>query len=607
MNTNSLTSKAAKALRRRDAVARLHGLLEHHYQGSSTLGIYARLYEGQWLRLILSALIFLVKHSPAVLLPVVTALVIDLLTSHAPLSQLWLYALFSFFLIAQNLPGNYLHVRLLSQAIRQVERDLRSAISHRLQLLSISHYQERSPAILQTKMLRDVESIEQMTRALVDGVLGSGSAILVAVVTTAIRAPQFLWLFLLTVPIAVLLILSTRATLAEHNKTFRSEVEGMSARVNEMAQLIPITRAHGLEQHALDRVEDTFERVSDAGVRLDSVNGLFGGMSWVCFQALNFSCLIIAAWVFHTQTLPITLGDVVMLSTFFSSLTSAMLGLAATFPQINKGLEAIRSIGEVLQSPDIELNEGKSIVSQVAGKVVFEQVGFSYARSAQAALSDITLQVEPGQTIALVGPSGSGKSTLINLVIGFIRPSSGKICFDGVDMQTLDLRSWRQFLSVVPQETVLFDGSIRDNILYGLGPVREEVLRQALSDANCLQFVANLPQGIDTLVGERGGQLSGGQRQRLAIARALVRNPHVLVLDEATGALDTESERQIQEALERLQHGRTTFVVAHRLSTVRRADQIVVMEQGRIVDVGPHAVLLERCPLYARLAQVSMA
>lgn len=190
---------------------------------------------------------------------------------------------------------------------------------------------------------------------------------------------------------------------------------------------------------------------------------------------------------------------------------------------------------------------------------------------------------------------------MLNLVIGFIRPTSGRLSLDGTDMNTLDLRTYRRFVSVVPQESILFDGTIRENVAYGMDDADEETVRAALRDANALEFVDRLPQGLDTLVGERGARLSGGQRQRLAIARALIRDPRVLILDEATSALDTHSEALVQQALARLLHGRTTFVVAHRLSTVRGADRIVVMGDGRIQEIGTHEELLRRNGAYTAL------
>ncbi|MEU0034819.1 ATP-binding cassette domain-containing protein, partial [Streptomyces sp. NPDC006333] len=250
--------------------------------------------------------------------------------------------------------------------------------------------------------------------------------------------------------------------------------------------------------------------------------------------------------------------------------------------------------------PELEDNEGRTEVASVRGAVTFEGVGHAYD-GGRAAVRDFTLAVSPGETIALVGASGAGKSTVLNLVIGFIRPTSGRLLLDGADMNTLDLRTYRRFVSVVPQESILFDGTVRENVAYGMDDAGDAAVRRALRDANALEFVDRLPQGLDTVVGEHGARLSGGQRQRLAIARALIRDPRVLILDEATSALDTRSEALVQEALGRLLRGRTTFVVAHRLSTIRGADRIVVMDDGLVREVGSHEELLRREGAYTAL------
>ncbi|MBM4826928.1 ABC transporter ATP-binding protein [Actinospica acidiphila] len=280
--------------------------------------------------------------------------------------------------------------------------------------------------------------------------------------------------------------------------------------------------------------------------------------------------------------------------------TTLRSALCTRMQQLSIGYHSRVSAG-VLQAPELEDNEGKAELTALRGAVTFEGVGHAYDGDDRPAVRDFTLDVASGETIALVGASGAGKSTVLNLVIGFIRPTSGRLLVDGTDMNTLDLRTYRRFLSVVPQESILFDGTVRENVAYGMDDADEETVRAALRDANALEFVDRLPQGLDTLVGERGARLSGGQRQRLAIARALIRDPKVLVLDEATSALDTRSEALVQEALARLLRGRTTFVVAHRLSTVRGADRIVVMSDGAIQEIGTHEELLRRGGAYTAL------
>lgn len=582
---------------------------ERRYRGEHPLRTLLFLYQDDVPRLFMAVIYFTIKHSGVWLYPLITARVIDVVANPQAhdLGSLWFYAAVLVAIFVQNIPMNYMFARSLSIATRNMEMNLRSAVMRRLQHLSMHYVHRSSAGALQAKLLRDVEVIQELTRMIFETIPAAVFTMLFAIVVTAIRAPGFLPFFVLCVPVAALVYRAFNGRLKQQNRDFRQEVEDISGRLAEMVRLLPVTRAHGIERGEMDKLEQQLANVREAGKRLDMTNSVFGAVAWVSFRLFDTVTLITAAYVAYTRILPITVGDVAMLTGFFSNLTNSVLMITNIIPQISKGFESLRSIGDILENPDLEQNEGKAAVERVNGQFTLRDVSFTYPDTGDAFLNGVTLDVQAGETLAIVGASGSGKTTLLNLLIGFLRPTHGQILLDGVDMNTLDLRTYRRFLSVVSQETLLIRGTLRENILYGAENVSEAQLEQALRDANAAEFVAQLPDGLNTIVGENGVGLSGGQRQRIAIARALIRDPRVLILDEATSALDTASEAQIQQALERLMHGRTTFVVAHRLSTIRNAQRIIVMSHGRIVESGTHAELLARDGEFARMVAVYRA
>lgn len=550
------------------------------------LKILFGLYKGNYSKFFLAVVFFFIKHCPVWVLPIITANIINDITtgsSDTPRNIIINVAVM-IALILLNIPMNYLYTRYKSLATRYAETGLRKALVRKLQQLSISYHKETQSGRLQSKIMRDVEAVEMLSTQMFLSILNIALNVAIALAVTVSKSMLVFTFFLLTTPLAAVTMVFFRNIMRKRNREFRKEMEETSARVMEMVELIPVTRAHALEEEEVEKMSGQLFAVAEKGYKLDVIQSLFGSVGWAIFQIFQVICLGFTGFLALRAT--ILPGDITLYQSYFATIVAQVSSLMSLIPTIAKGVESVNSIGEVLLEEDVEHNEGKSTLDDVVGRFEFKDVKFKYNNASNNILHELNLVVEPGETIALVGESGAGKSTILNLVIGFNFATEGRVLVDGKDMSKIDLRSYRKHLAVVPQTSILFSGTIRDNITYGMEDVDEDTLKEVIKAANLSDLIDSLPNGIDTVVGEHGGKLSGGQRQRISIARALIRHPKVIVLDEATSALDSISEKLIQEALGNLTKGRTTFIVAHRLSTIRDADKIAVIADGHCVEYG---------------------
>jgi ATP-binding cassette subfamily B protein len=564
----------------------------------------ASIYRGHYGKLLLSLVFFIIKHSPIWVIPVVLANMINIASdpkSHS-LTEVWINLIVLLAFIIQNIPNQVFHINFTSRATRQVEASLRSTIVRKLQHLSVSYHSELRSGKLQAKVLRDVEAIEVLSKQIISAFI---PALLNIVFAISLVASKNLWMvsfFVLVTPIAVLIVYAFRKRLSLRNRQFRAEIETMSGEVAETMEMIPVTRAHGLEAVEIAKIEATLLNLKGKGYKLDITEAFFGSSGFVVFQSFQAICLGLTTYMAFNGK--ITVGEIALYQGLFATILMSISQIINVYPQIAKGFESIRSVSEILLSNETEEYSGDYKFKQIKGKLNFENVFFHYRDTDKHVLRKFNLEVKPGECIAFVGESGAGKSTVLNLVIGFYRPTEGRILIDGVPMDDIDIQKFRQKLAVVPQNTILFSGSIRENITYGLSHITDKQVQDVIKMANLQDVIRDLPDGIDTKIGEHGGKLSGGQRQRIAIARALIRDPQIIILDEATSALDNISEFQVQKAMRELIHGRTTFIVAHRLSTIREADRIVVMKQGVCVEVGSYEELMERKGEFYQLKQM---
>lgn len=495
--------------------------------------------------------------------------------------------------------------RQIASVMAAMSLELRGRIFEKLQFLSFGYLDQQKTGRLISKYAFDTQKIEAMLMQCLNGIIPNilyGLSILTLLVALNW---QLSIIMLLMLPIFAFTRFYFFKKFIYHNNQARLAQERLTGTASELISALRLVRSLGEERQATEQLDQTSMSMARTRYEMINVNVVFNTFTYVITQSI--SLLILGGGAL------LVIGGDLTVGTLFAFLVGLPIILQPIqmFAQFSEqyfiGEEAYTSVKELLDSPYVEEWRGNLIPEKFKGDIKFENVNFAYSKRPTNVISDFNLHIKSGEHVAFVGPSGSGKSTLANLVLGLYKATQGVIRIDDVPQEKINMRNFRREAAVVMQESLLFSGTILDNIRFARPSASDEEVFEAARQANADIFINDLPKGYQTVIGERGVSLSGGQRQRVSIARAILRNPSLLILDEATSALDYQSERLIQEALDRLSHGRTVITIAHRLSTILNSDRIVVLDKGHIVEIGSFEELRSRGGYFTQLLDAQAA
>lgn len=495
--------------------------------------------------------------------------------------------------------GSFLQTYLLGVVGERIVARMRSQLFGRLVTLSLDYYAHTRVGEMVSRLSSDVMQVRAMLTQTITNLLSATIGLIGAVIILFILSPTLLILILFLAPALIVVAVLFGRPLQGVSTKVQDEIALSTTTAEEALSGIRVVKSFVRETWELDRYTADLRRVVATASRLALWRGLFGA----AMVFLGFGAITLLLWYTGRQVIAGSLGIGTLTSfLLYGVAIAANLGsIAGQYGQFREGAGAVQRVFEILDTQPTIVDPVPALpMPRIEGRISLADMSFGYTPE-RLVLRKLDLEIAPGEIVALVGPSGSGKTTLVNLLPRLWDVTAGAVRIDGIDVRTVAVQSLREQIGLVPQEATLFGGTIRENILYGRLDATEEQMVDAARAANAHDFIAAMPDGYDTALGDRGSRLSGGQRQRLSIARAILKDPRILLLDEATSALDNESERLVQDALDRLMRLRTTIIVAHRLSTIRAANRIAVLDDGWLVELGTEAELLARDGLYARL------